>query len=54
MRGCDAAHVASALTWQDAVGQETVLATVDRRLWKAALSADGASVRYGHRTRAAP
>jgi predicted nucleic acid-binding protein len=36
LRGYDAVQLASALTWQDALGQEVVLATFDRQLWEAA------------------
>jgi predicted nucleic acid-binding protein len=36
LRGYDAVQLASALTWQDALGQEIVLATFDRQLWEAA------------------
>ena len=36
LRGCDAVQLASALTWQDALGQEIVLATFDRQLWDGA------------------
>lgn len=36
LRGYDAVQLASALTWQDAIGQEIVLATFDRQLWEAA------------------
>ena len=36
LRGYDAVKLASALTWQDALGQEIVLATFDRQLWEAA------------------
>ena len=39
LRGYDAVQLASALTWQDALGQETVLATFDRQLWEGALQA---------------
>jgi uncharacterized protein len=35
LRGDDAVQLASALTWQDALGQEVVLATFDRQLWEA-------------------
>jgi predicted nucleic acid-binding protein len=34
--GYDAVQLASALTWQDAVGQEIVVATFDQQLWEAA------------------
>jgi predicted nucleic acid-binding protein len=36
LRGCDAVQLASALTWQESVGQEIVLATFDQQLWEAA------------------
>lgn len=36
LRSYDAVQLASALTWQDALGQEIVLATFDRQLWEAA------------------
>ena len=36
LRGHDAVQLASALTWQEALGQEIVLATYDRQLWEAA------------------
>ena len=36
LRGYDAVQLASALTWQDAIGQAVVLATFDRQLWEAA------------------
>ncbi len=36
LRGYDAVQLASALAWQDAVGQEVILATFDRQLWEAA------------------
>ncbi len=39
LRGYDAVQLASALTWQDALGQETVLATFDRQLWEGGLQA---------------
>jgi predicted nucleic acid-binding protein len=35
LRGYDAVQLASALTWQDSIGQEVVLATFDRQLWEA-------------------
>ena len=35
LRGYDAVQLASALTWQDSVGQDVVLATFDRQLWDA-------------------
>lgn len=38
LRGDDAIHLASALTWQQSVGEEIVLATFDRQLWDAAKS----------------
>jgi predicted nucleic acid-binding protein len=36
LRGYDAIQLASALTWQDALGRAVVLATFDRQLWEAA------------------
>jgi len=36
LRGYDAVQLAAALTWQDAIGEDVVLATFDRQLWKAA------------------
>lgn len=36
LRGYDAVQLASALTWQESVGIEIVLATFDRQLWEAA------------------
>lgn len=36
LRGYDAVQLASALTWQDSIGQDIVLATFDRQLWAAA------------------
>lgn len=36
LRGYDAVQLASALTWQESVGEEIVLATFDQRLWEAA------------------
>jgi hypothetical protein len=36
LRGYDAVQLASALTWQESVGEEIVLATFDRQLWDAA------------------
>ena len=36
LRGYDAVHLASALTWQERLGHDVVLATFDRELWKAA------------------
>lgn len=38
LRGYDAVQLASALTWQESVGEEIVLATFDRQLWEAAKS----------------
>jgi predicted nucleic acid-binding protein len=34
LRGYDAVHLASALQWQDAVGQPVTVATYDRELWR--------------------
>ena len=39
LRGYDAVQLATALTWQDSIGQDIVLATFDRQLWEAALQA---------------
>jgi len=36
LRGYDAVHLASALTWQERLGHDVVLATFDRELRKAA------------------
>ena len=36
LRGYDAVQLASALTWQEAVGEEIALATFDQQLWEAA------------------
>jgi predicted nucleic acid-binding protein len=36
LRGYDAVQLASALTWQESVGEEIILATFDRQLWDAA------------------
>ena len=36
LRGYDAVQLASAVTWQESVGEEIVLATFDRQLWEAA------------------
>jgi uncharacterized protein len=35
LRGYDAVQLASALTWQEAVGTQIVLASFDRQLWEA-------------------
>ena len=35
LRGYDAVQLASALTWQEAVGEGITLATFDRQLWDA-------------------
>ena len=35
LRGYDAVQLASALTWQESVGTEIVVATFDTQLWKA-------------------
>ena len=35
LRGYDAVHLASALMWGEAMGEEITLATLDRRLWEA-------------------
>ena len=39
LRGYDAVHLASALTWQEHLGHDIVLATFDRELWEAAQQA---------------
>jgi predicted nucleic acid-binding protein len=39
LRGYDAVHLASALTWQESVGEQIVLATFDQHLWQAATRA---------------
>lgn len=36
LRGYDAVQLASALTWQESVGEAIVLATFDQQLWQAA------------------
>lgn len=36
LRGYDAVHLASALHWQDALGQPVTVATYDRELWRGA------------------
>jgi predicted nucleic acid-binding protein len=36
LRGYDAVQLASALTWQESVGEEIVVATFDQQLWEAA------------------
>jgi hypothetical protein len=36
LRGFDSVQLASALTWQESVGSEIVLATFDQQLWDAA------------------
>lgn len=35
LRGYDAVQLASALTWQESVGEEIVIATFDQQLWEA-------------------
>jgi predicted nucleic acid-binding protein len=35
LRGYDAVHLASALTWRESAGEEIVLATFDQQLWDA-------------------
>ena len=35
LRGYDAVHLASALTWRESAGEEIVLATFDQQLWEA-------------------
>ena len=39
LRGYDAVQLASALTWQESVGTDIVIATFDTQLWKAARQA---------------
>lgn len=39
LRGYDAMHLAAALTWQEVVGAEVVLATYDHQLWSAGAAA---------------
>jgi predicted nucleic acid-binding protein len=34
LRGYDAVQLAAALTWQDSIGQDVVVATFDRQLWE--------------------
>jgi predicted nucleic acid-binding protein len=36
LRGYDAVQLASALSWQESVGEEVLLATFDQQLWEAA------------------
>jgi len=36
LRGYDAVHLASAITWQEALGEGVTLATFDKQLWEAA------------------
>ena len=36
LRGYDAVQLASAITWQEAIGTEILLATFDQQLWEAA------------------
>lgn len=36
LRGYDAVHLASTLTWQEGLGEAVTLATFDRQLWDAA------------------
>lgn len=37
LRGYDAVHLASAVLWQEALGEPVTLATYDRQLWDAAV-----------------
>ena len=37
LRGYDAVHLAAASLWQDALGEQVMLSTFDRQLWKAAM-----------------
>lgn len=39
LRGYDAVQLASALTWQEAIGQDVCLGTFDKQLWEAAWGA---------------
>jgi predicted nucleic acid-binding protein len=39
LRGYDAIQLASALTWQESIGEDVILATFDRQLWEAAHAA---------------
>lgn len=39
LRGYDAAHLASAMFWQDMLGEQVTVATYDRQLWAAARAA---------------
>ncbi len=36
LRGYDAVHLASALTWQESIGLDVIVGTFDRQLWTAA------------------
>jgi len=36
LRGYDAMQLASALTWQESIGEDVFLGTFDGQLWKAA------------------
>ena len=36
LRGYDAVQLASALAWQESIGEEIMMATFDRQLWEAA------------------
>ncbi len=39
LRGYDAVHLASALSWNEAIGEPVTLATFDRELWQAGRAA---------------
>lgn len=39
LRGYDAVHLASAVSWQEHIGESITLATFDQQLWKAGQSA---------------
>lgn len=39
LRGYDAVHLATALSWEEAIGEPVVLATFDRELWQAGRAA---------------
>ena len=36
LRGCDAVHLAAALTWRETLDEPLTLATYDRELWRGA------------------
>lgn len=43
LRGYDAVHLASALTWQDHLSSQVAMVTFDRELWQAAAAAGAAA-----------